>query len=384
MASENVDTIVIGAGVVGLAVARQLAQLGHEVLVLEANGSFGMETSSRNSGVIHAGIYYQPGSLKALCCVRGKQLLYDYCKLKHVAHKRCGKLIIATDSAQRERLSALHDNAVNSGLDDLVWLEQDRIGELEPDIRATAALLSPSTGIIDIHELMLALLADLEAAGGTLITHSKVLGGKATAGGLELKVDSGGECTFIAAKVINAAGHGATGIASKISGYPAVEIPTVYPVSGHYYEHRGKLPFSKLIYPLPGHNSLGIHSIIDMGGQGRFGPDAEYCDALDYSFDESRKPLFTEAIRAWYPDIDESRLQPGFVGIRPMLQGPGKGSRDFEISGPAKHGIKGLTNLFGIDSPGLTSCLALAEEVAFQDAKDAQRGTRPKKTHVNP
>jgi L-2-hydroxyglutarate oxidase LhgO len=359
---EIADTIVIGAGVVGLAVARQLAQTGHEVLVLEANGSFGMETSSRNSGVIHAGIYYPPGSLKAFCCVRGKQLLYDYCKLKHVPHKRCGKLVIAASAGQQDRLKALHHNAINSGVDDLVWLEQDRVHDLEPNIRASAALHSPSTGIIDIHELMLALLADLEAAGGTLITHSKVLGGKVTAGGLELNVDSGGECTFSAARVINAAGHGAVGIASRISGFPASEIPTVYPVSGHYFEHRGKLPFSSLIYPLPDDTGLGIHATIDLAGQGRFGPDAEYCDALDYRFDESRKPLFTEAIRTWYPGLDESRLQPGFVGVRPKLQGPGEKFRDFEISGPAKHGIKGLTNLFGIDSPGLTSCLALAEK----------------------
>ena len=363
MASETTDTIVIGAGVVGLAVARQLALMGHEVLVLEANRSHGMETSSRNSGVIHAGIYYPPGSLKALCCVRGKHLLYDYCETKHVSHDRCGKLVIAGSSRQKDRLRTLHHNAISSGVDDLVWLEQDHISKLEPHVLASAALLSPSTGIIDIHELMLALLADLEAAGGALITHSKVLGGKATTGGLELIVDSGRECTFSAARVINAAGHGATGIARRISGFPANEIPVVYPVSGHYFEHRGKLPFSRLIYPIPGNTGLGIHATIDLAGQGRFGPDAEYCETLDYSFDESRQPQFLEAIRSWYPNLDESRLQPGFVGIRPKLQGPGEEFRDFVISRPADHGIGGLINLFGIDSPGLTSCLALAESV---------------------
>ena len=363
MASEIADTVVIGAGVIGLAVARQLAQAGREVLLLEVNGSIGMETSSRNSGVIHAGIYYPPGSLKALCCVRGNQLLYDYCKRKQIPHRRCGKLIIATGTHQLEQLKALQCNAINSGVDDLVWLNQARVGELEPHLRASAALLSPSTGIVDVHELMLALLADLEAANGTLITHCKVLGGKTGARGLELRVDSGGEYTITAATVINAAGHGAVDIASRVSGFPAHNIPAVYPVRGHYYEHSGKLPFSRLIYPLPGDTGLGIHATIDLAGQGRFGPDAEYCDTLDYSFDESRKPAFIEAIRSWYPELDESRLQPGFVGVRPKLQGPGEEFRDFVISGPVDHGIDGLVNLFGIDSPGLTSCLSLAEEV---------------------
>jgi len=365
MAIECADTIVIGAGVVGLAVARELAQSGHEVLVLEANHSFGMETSSRNSGVIHAGIYYPPASLKALCCVTGKRLLYQYCEHRHVSYKRCGKLIIAASAGQHHRLKALHHNATKSGVDDLVWLEQDRIYDLEPDIRATAALYSPSTGIIDVHELMLALLADLEAAGGTLVTHCRVLAGNTTTGGLQLKVDNGGECTFTASRVINAAGHGASGIAARIYGFPAEKIPTVYPVSGHYFEHRGSLPFSRLIYPLPDQTGLGIHATIDLAGQGRFGPDAEYRDSLDYSFDESRKPRFTEAIKTWYPGLDESRLQPGYVGVRPKLQGPGEGFRDFEISGPEQHGIDGLTNLFGIDSPGLTSCLALAKKAVL-------------------
>ena len=365
MAAESTDTIVIGAGVVGLAVARQLAKKGHEVLVVEANDTFGMETSSRNSGVIHAGIYYPPGSLKARCCVRGKRLLYDYCRLKHVAYKRCGKLIVATGADQHDRLKALQKNAEDCGVRDLEWLRQDDVKELEPDIRAHATLYSPTTGIIDVHELMLALLADIEAAGGTLITRSKVLGGQPTAGGLELRIDSGGEHTLKAARVINAAGHGAADIASRISGFPAEQIPTVYSVSGHYFEHRGPLPFSRLIYPLPGESGLGIHATIDLAGQGRFGPDAEYCDAVDYGFDESRKPQFTRSIRTWYPQLDESRLRPGFVGVRPKLQGRGEPFGDFRISGPEKHGVDGLINLFGIDSPGLTSCLALAEMVVL-------------------
>lgn len=364
MASEIANTIVIGAGVIGLAVARQLAQAGREVLVLEANGSFGLETSSRNSGVIHAGIYYPPGSLKARCCVRGNQLIYDYCKKKHVAHARCGKLIIAVNADQQDRLKALQHNATRSGVDNIVWLDQARAHELEPHIRATAALLSPSSGIIDTHELMQALLADLEAADGTLVTHCKVLGGRSTSGGIELKVDNSGESTLLAATVINAAGHGAAGITRKISGFPAQHIPTVFPVRGHYYEYAGKLPFSRLIYPLPENAGLGIHATIDLGGQGRFGPDAEYCDEVDYSFDESRKSSFIEAIHNWYPGLNDSRLQPGYVGVRPKLQGPGEDFVDFVISGPEDHGVSGLINLFGIDSPGLTACLALAEEVA--------------------
>jgi len=364
MPSETADTVVIGAGVIGLAIARRLAQAGREVLVLEANHSIGMETSSRNSGVIHAGIYYPPGSLKAHCCVRGNQLIYDYCAQRHISHARCGKLIVAVSTHQQDRLKALQHNAVNSGVENLEWLNQTRIHELEPDIRATTALLSPSSGIIDSHELMLALLADLEAADGTLVTHCKVLGGKPTSRGFELQVDNGGENTLLAASVINAAGHEATGICRRISGFPLHHIPAVFPVRGHYYEHTGKLPFSRLIYPLPGNTGLGIHATIDLAGQGRFGPDAEYCDEVDYSFDESRKPLFIEAIRSWYPGLDESRLQPGFVGVRPKLQGPGEHFADFKISGPDEHGVAGLINLFGIDSPGLTACLALAELIA--------------------
>jgi L-2-hydroxyglutarate oxidase LhgO len=363
MNKEIADSIVIGAGVIGLAVARELALAGREVLVLEANGLIGQETSSRNSGVIHAGIYYPPNSLKALFCVRGKQLLYQYCADRHIPHARCGKLIVAVSRDQQERLQALQHNAINSGVNDLEWLDRARARELEPDVIASAALLSPSSGILDTHELMLALLADLESAGGTLVTHSKVLGGAPVSRGIELKVDSGGVTTITATTVINAAGHGAAEIASKLAGFPSDQIPAVYPVQGQYYEHVGKLPFSRLIYPLPGNTGLGIHATIDLGGQGRFGPDAVYLDEVDYGFDESRKPTFIKAIRNWYPGLEDSRLQPGYVGVRPKLQGPGEGFADFVISGPKDHGVEGLVNLFGVDSPGLTSCMALAEEL---------------------
>jgi len=361
---ETADTIVIGAGVIGLAIARQLAQAGREVLVLETNDSFGMETSSRNSGVIHAGIYYPPGSLKARSCVRGKQLLYDYCVKRQIPFERIGKLIIAANEDQQDKLRALQINALESGVTDLEWLDQSRVCDLEPDLKASTALLSPSTGIIDVHELMLAFLGDLETAGGTLVTHSRVLGGKLKNNGIELKIDNGGGFTLLAKTVINAAGHGATEITRSISGFPDHHIPAIYPIRGHYYEHAGELPFSRLIYPIPENKGLGIHVTLDLAGQGRFGPDAEYCDGIDYRFDESRKTRFAKAIRKWYPGLDESRLQPGYVGVRPNLKGPEETFRDFMISGPEEHGVNGLINLFGIDSPGLTACMALAEQLA--------------------
>jgi L-2-hydroxyglutarate oxidase LhgO len=364
MGSEHADAVVIGAGVIGLAVARQLALAGREVLVLESRGSFGQEISSRNSGVIHAGIYYPPGSLKARCCIRGKQLLYDYCERRRVAARRCGKLIIATSEVQLEGLRALHDNAVRSGLGDLQWLDQDQVAEMEPDIRASAGLLSPSTGIVDVHELMLALIGDMEGAGGSLVTRCKVLRADPVASGIELQVDDGSGFNCTAHTVVNAAGHGAEAIARGTKGLGESHIPRILPIRGHYYEYSGKLPFSRLIYPMPEESTLGVHVTMDIAGQFRFGPDAEHAVDVDYRFDDSRRGRFVEAVRDWYPALDETRLHPGFVGVRPNLQRPGQGRRDFIVSGQGEHGIEGLVNLFGIDSPGLTACLALAEEVA--------------------
>lgn len=366
MSSESADAIVIGAGVVGLAIARALALAGREVLVLENHGSFGQETSSRNSGVIHAGIYYPPGSLKAHCCLRGKQLLYEYCTRHGVTAKRCGKLIIASSEIQRKKLQALQDNATRSGLDDLRWLEREQVHDMEPNVRARAGLYSRSTGIVDVHELMLALIADLEAAGGVLVPHNRVLAARPDSGGIELEVDDGGICFVHARKVINAAGHGAVTIAQNTAGLADRHIPKTYPIRGHYFEHSGKLPFSRLIYPVPEDATLGVHVTVDVAGQARFGPDSEYVEAVDYKFDESRRSRFIDAIRDWYPGLDETRLRPGFVGVRPNLQRPGEGRQDFILSGAREHGINGLVNLFGIDSPGLTACLALAEAVVLK------------------
>jgi L-2-hydroxyglutarate oxidase LhgO len=371
MPTEIADTIVIGAGVIGLAIARHLAQKSREVIVLESNDSFGRETSSRNSGVIHAGIYYSPGSLKARCCIQGKALLYAYCKERQIPHQRCGKLIVAGSDDQFDQLKSLQLNAARAGLDDLEWLAASQVRVMEPDIRAAAALYSPSTGIIDAHELMLAMLADLEAHGGMLVYQSRVLRGRQKGDRVELEVDNGGQFTLQAKTVINAAGHGATGVAHKFAGLPRQYIPTTYPVRGHYFEHSGPLPFSHLVYPLPDATGLGIHVTPDTGGQYRFGPDAEYCETLEYDFDESRRPGFIQAIQNWYPALDETRLHPGFVGIRPSLQGPGEGPADFMISGPSEHGIKGLVNLFGIESPGLTACIAIAEVVEARLAASA-------------
>jgi len=366
MSSETTDIVVIGAGVIGLAIARQLALSGREVLVLEANDTFGQETSSRNSGVIHAGIYYPPASLKAQSCVQGNQLLYAYCTERNIPHSNCGKLIVASSEDQQSRLQTLQQNAINAGVDDLQWLDEADVAKLEPAVRATAALYSPSSGIVDPHELMLSLLADLESAGGTLVTHSKVLGGKPGRRGIELTVDSGGKNALKAATVINSAGHGAAKLASNISGLRTCFVPQIQTISGHYYQYSGKLPFSRLIYPLPQDTGLGIHATIDLAGQWRFGPDAEYCDGLDYHFDESRRASFIRSIQSWYPGLDEERLYPGYVGIRPALKEPGAEFADFVISTPKDHGVEGLVNLFGIDSPGLTSCLALAEFVCSE------------------
>lgn len=367
--SDRVDCAVVGAGVVGLAVARALARAGREVFIVEAENAIGTGISSRNSEVIHASIHYPPGSLKARLCIRGKELLYAYCAERHVPHRRIGKLVVATDHAQRGALDHVLANARASGVDDLEALDASQVAKLEPAIRCVAALWSPSTGILDSHALMLALLADAEAHGATLALSSRVVGGTARPDGIELQVASTGTDRFAleARLVVNCASLHATRVASAIDGVPAASIPTVHFAKGNYFSLAGRSPFIHLIYPLPEHSGLGVHVTPDLGGQAKFGPDVEWLapDApLDFDVDPRRAGAFVDIIRRYWPALPDGALAPAYAGIRPKLSGPGDPAADFVIAGPAEHGVTGLINLFGIDSPGLTSSLAIAEYVA--------------------
>ncbi len=368
--AEHVDCVVIGAGVVGLAVARALALAGREVLVLEALETFGSQTSARNSEVIHAGIYYPPGSLKARLCVAGRQMLYDYCAERGINHRRCGKLIVAGNAAQVDELRAIQARAVANGVADLQWLSREQALALEPQLDCQAALLSPSTGIIDSHGLMLSLLGDVENAGGLLATHSKVksiaaLDGQAQAA-IKIEVSSGdGDTTLIARSVVNAAGLGAIALTHATDGLPPVHrppLPTRW-AKGSYFTLAGRAPFSRLIYPVVERDSpsLGVHLTLDLGGQAKFGPDVQWVDAPDvYTVDPARADAFYAEVRHYWPALPDGALQPGYVGYRPKLTGPGEPAADFRIEGPREHGVPGLVNLLGIESPGLTSCLAIA------------------------
>jgi L-2-hydroxyglutarate oxidase LhgO len=361
--TDKVECVVIGAGVVGLAIARALALKGHEVFILEAEDAFGTQTSSRNSEVIHAGIYYPSGSLKALTCVRGKALLYDYCLKRGVGHRQLGKLIVATSEAQIQVLENYQAQGLANGVTDLVLVTQEQLYQLEPEVQGCAALWSPSTGIVDSHGLMLSLLGDLENAGGTLVTRSPVHSFRPASGGFEIEVVVDKNPQKLHSRcLINSAGHGALALA-KASGvdYPANN----YYQAGHYFSYAGKSPFSHLIYPIAEEGTLGVHVTLDLGGQMKFGPDVDWRDQLEYSFGsvETRQHYFEERIRKYYPGFDSQRLQPGYVGIRPRITGPGEAGVDFVIAGPEDHQVEGLVQLFGIESPGLTACLAIAEQV---------------------
>jgi L-2-hydroxyglutarate oxidase LhgO len=360
---ERVDCVVIGAGVIGLAVARQLAISGREVLLLEAAGMVGTETSSRNSEVIHAGIYYPTGSLKARTCVAGKHRLYAYCAERGVPHARCGKLIVATTAAQRATLEGIRAKAAANGVDDLEWLERDTVAALEPEVFCTAALLSPSTGIIDSHALMLALQGDAEDHGALLAFHAPVERGRITDGGIELEVGGAEPITLAARSVINSAGLHAPALARRFQGLDPDLVPTPYLCKGNYFTLAGARPFRHLIYPVPEEAGLGVHVTIDLGGQVRFGPDVEWLEVLDYDVDPARAAGFYDAVRKYYPGLKDGAIEPGYAGIRPKISPKGTQAADFVIQGPAAHGVPGLVNLFAIESPGLTACLALAEEV---------------------
>lgn len=361
---EDVDAVVIGAGVVGLACARALARAGREVLVLECENAFGTATSARNSEVIHAGLYYPGGSLRARLCVQGRALLYAFCERHGVAHRRCGKLVVACAESELPRLQAVRRQAEANGVTDLQWLAPSQVHALEPALACQAALLSPSTGIVDSHGLMLALLGDAESHGAVLAVNAPVVAGQATANGIELVV--GGETTtrLRARTVVNAAGLQACQVAQGLQGLAPQHVPTPHHAQGAYFTLRGQAPFTHLVYPVPGESShLGVHLTLDLGGQARFGPSFRWVDGVDYRLHEEDGAGFAEAVRHYWPGLPEGALQPGYAGVRPKISGPGEPAADFRIDGPALHGVPGLVNLFGIESPGLTACLAIADEV---------------------
>lgn len=362
--TEKIDCAVIGAGVVGLAIARKLAMSGREVVILEAEETFGTHTSSRNSEVIHAGIYYSTGSLKARLCVAGKKTLYQYCAEHDVSHKRIGKVIVATDSDQISDLNKYGKQAEINGVDDLRPLSTGELAELEPAVRGAAGFLSPSTGIIDSHGLMLAYLGDAEQHGATLALASPVISGAISDAGIVLNVGGGESMSVVCNTVINAAGLHAQAIGRSIEGIPPQTVPPTFYAIGHYYTLAGAAPFKRLIYPVARQDWLGVHVTIDLGGQVKFGPDFSWIDSIDYRFDESRAQAFYEAIRRYYPGLQDGALQPGYTGIRPKIHGPGGPVADFVIHGPRDHGVAGLVNLYGIESPGLTASLAIADYVA--------------------
>ena len=363
---DEVDAVVIGAGVVGLACARALAQAGREVVILESENAFGAATSARNSEVIHAGIYYPTGSLRALLCVRGKALLYEFCASHRVAHRRCGKLIVACDEAELPSLEAIDAQARANGVNDLQRLDAAQAKALEPALACHGALLSPSTGIVDSHGLMLALLGDAESAGAMLALQSPFERGRALPeGGFELQVGGATPIPLRARMLINAAGLQACAVASAIEGLDAAQVPTPHYAQGAYFTCSGRSPFSRLIYPVPGQSGhLGVHLTLDLAGQARFGPSFRWIDSIDYCVDPADGAGFTEAVRHYWPSLPDGALQPGYAGVRPKISGPGEPAADFRIDGPARHGVSGLVNLFGIESPGLTAALAIAEEVA--------------------
>jgi L-2-hydroxyglutarate oxidase LhgO len=360
--TDSVDCVVVGAGVVGLAVARALALAGREVLVLEACSAIGTQTSSRNSEVIHAGMYYPTGSLKAQLCVHGNALLYDYCAERSIAHRRCGKFIVATTPGQLMQLGAIRERAVTNGVTDLVLMDRAQALSAEPALQCVGALHSPSTGIIDSHGLMVSLLADLEHAGGVLALNSPLALAEYAQDAMLLVASDG---TRLSAKtVVNAAGLQAPALASRFAGLDPCYVPQAYFAKGNYFTLAGRSPFSHLIYPVPEVAGLGVHLTLDLGGQARFGPDVQWVDTPDDTrVQPERGDAFYAEVRKYWPDLPDGALQPAYAGIRPKISGPDEPARDFCIQGPKDHGIPGLVNLFGIESPGLTSCLAIAEVV---------------------
>ncbi|WP_395694162.1 NAD(P)/FAD-dependent oxidoreductase [Piscinibacter sp.] len=363
---DRVDALVIGAGVVGLAVGRALARSGLETIVLERADAIGTGTSSRNSEVIHAGLYYPQGSLKARLCVRGRERLHAYCADRGVGVRGCGKLLVATRDDDVPKLEVIRTRAIACGVHDLQPLTRAQALALEPELQVAAALWSPSSGIVDSHGLMLALQGDMEAAGGALALCSPVLGLRCAgdAGGGHVVAVGGDAPMELGARiVVNAAGLWAPALASATQGLAAQHVPQGHHAKGNYFSLAGRAPFSRLIYPVPEQAGLGVHLTLDLAGQARFGPDVEWVDALDYTVDPRRADAFYAAVRKYWPQLADGALQPAYSGIRPKLAGPGAPAADFLVQSQATHGVPGLINLFGIESPGLTACMAIADEV---------------------
>lgn len=365
---DTVDCIVVGAGAVGLAVARAFALAGREVVILEASGAIGQGVSSRSSEVIHAGIYYPTGLLKTEVCLAGRDMLYRFCDEFSVPYRRSGKLIVATGEAELPKLRAIHAQAERNGVSDLLPMSADEAKTLEPELSCVAALLSPSTGIVDSHAFMSALLGDAEAHGAMLALNTPVVGGRAEPGGTVIEAGGAEPTTLKARLVVNAAGLGAQEIASRLRGMPVEMIPPLYLAKGNYFSLAGRAPFTRLIYPVPEAGGLGVHLTLDMAGQARFGPDVEWVDSEDYAVDPGRSEAFQAAIRRYWPGLREGSLQPAYAGIRPKIEKPGGSTTDFVIQTAAAHGIPSLVNLFGIESPGLTSSMAIAAKIAAQAA----------------
>jgi L-2-hydroxyglutarate oxidase LhgO len=360
---DKVECVVIGAGVIGLAVARRLAQAGREVIVLEAAEGIGTVTSSRNSEVIHAGIYYAAGSLMARMCVAGKHALYEYCSGHGIPHRNCGKLIVATTPKETLKLQSIRAHAEANGVLDLQTLSGDNARALEPALNCDAALLSPSTGIIDSHAFMLALRGDAEDAGAAFAFHAPLLRARASADRIELDAGGSAPISLECGLLVNAAGLAAPAVARSIDGMPIGLIPSAYLAKGNYFSCSARAPFSRLIYPVPEPGGLGVHLTLDMAGQARFGPDVEWVDTIDYAVDPARAERFYPAIRRYWPTLPDGALMPSYSGMRPKIVPPAVAVQDFLIQGPRDHGIGGLINLFGIESPGLTSSLAIADHV---------------------
>ncbi|MGB5092382.1 MAG: NAD(P)/FAD-dependent oxidoreductase [Parvibaculum sp.] len=363
----DIDTLIIGAGVIGLALAREMARAGHEVIVLERHSAIGTEISARNSEVIHAGLYYPQDSLKAALCVRGRALLYDYLETRHLPHKRCGKFIVATSETERDELAAIAIKARANGVTDVTELSAAQATAAEPALACVAALHSPSTGIIDAHAFMLSLQGAIEDHGGTIALNAPVTHVEVMKDGFAVHVGGAEPTRLTCRHLINAAGLWAPALAAGIDGLDKAHVPQAHFAKGNYFTLAGRAPFSRLIYPVPEGAGLGVHLTLDLGGQARFGPDVEWVPVEnatpDYRVDPRRGDVFYAAIRRYWPALKDNALTPAYSGIRPKLQGPDQASGDFIIAGPATHGVPGLVNLFGIESPGLTSSLAIAQAV---------------------